>query len=135
MDTKPTLVRAFYGARNRGDWDEVARLLAPDVVWHEADGTADYAGDHRGRERVLALLRTFVDVTEGTFVLEPRETIATAEHVAAAVRWRARRGGTVAEGNDLAVFRVEAGVIAHAWFFPDGYDPAALAEVFAFDGR
>jgi len=132
MDVKKGIVRDFYAARGRLDWDAVRELLAPDVVWSESDGNMDYSGAHHGRDTVTALLAKFVEITGGTFVLEPRELICTAEHVAANVRWHAERNGTYVEGNDLAVYRITNGQIAGAWFFPDGFDAKALAEVFSF---
>ena len=131
MDVMERVVRDFYAARERRDWAAVRGLLAPDVIWREKDGT-DYSGDHNGRDTVAGLLARLVEITGGTFTLEPRELICTAEHVAATVRWRAERGGTQVEGYDLAVFRIADGQIAEAWFFADGFDPQALSEVFSF---
>ena len=125
------VVRDFYDARARRDWDAVRELLAPNVVWRETEGD-DYAGDHHGREAVTELLERFVEITAGTFTLEPEGMISTAEHVAASVRWRAQRGGVAVDGYDLAVFRIEDAMIAEAWFFPDGFDPEALNRVFSF---
>ena len=131
MDPKERLIRDFYAARCAGDWVAVRQLLADDVAWHES-GSEDYSGDHRGGDRVVELLRRLVEVTGGTFTLEPTDFIVTAEHVATNARWCAQRGNVRAAGNDLAVFRVDKGKIAEAWFFPDGYDPEALSEVFSF---
>jgi ketosteroid isomerase-like protein len=132
MDEKERVVRDFYAARDRRDWAAVRGLLAPDVIWREKDGNQDYSGDHNGRDTVAALLAKLVEITGGTFTLEPKELICTAEHVAANVRWRAERSGTHVEGYDLAVFRIADGQIAETWFFPDGFDPEALSEVFSF---
>jgi hypothetical protein len=132
MDPKERLVREFYAARARRDRPRICELLAGDVVWREKDGNQDYSGEHRGRDAVDELLAKLVAVTAGTFTLEPGELICTADHVAVAVRWRAERNGVQAEGNDLAVYRIAEGRIADAWFFPDGYDPQAVSEVFSF---
>jgi uncharacterized protein len=132
MDTNEEVVHSFYKARDRRDWGAVRELLAANVAWREAGGSTDYAGDHHGRETVAELLAKFVEITEGTFRLEPKELISTDEHVAANVRWRAQRSGVHVEGNDLAVYRLVDGQIAEAWFFPDGFDPQALLEVFSF---
>jgi ketosteroid isomerase-like protein len=132
MDVKERIARDFYAARDRRDWAAVRGLLAPDVIWREKDGGQDYSGDHKGRDTVAALLAKLVEITGGTFTLEPRELICTAEHVAANVRWRAERSGTHVEGYDLAVFRIADEQIAEAWFFQDGFDPQALSEVFSF---
>jgi ketosteroid isomerase-like protein len=131
METKERIVRDFYAARARRDWDDVRELLAEHVAWHEG-GSQDYSGDHHGRNNVAELIAKFIEVTGGTFALEPQEMISTAEHVAAAVRWRAERNGVSVDGNDLAVYRVADGQIAEAWFFADGYDPQALGQVFSF---
>jgi uncharacterized protein len=133
VDTKERLIRDFYAARGRHDWAAVSELLTEDVVWRENDGSEDYVGDHHGRERVIALLAKFIEITGGTFTLEPQHVISTDEHVAATVRWSAERGGKRVDGNDLAVFRIADGKIAEAWFRQDGYDPDALAEIFSFD--
>lgn len=132
MNDRERVVHDFYAARERRDWNAVRLLLASDVIWRENDGNLDYSGAHRGRDAVAALLAKFTEITGGTFVLEPQELISTAEHVAASVRWRAERDGRRVEGNDLAVYRVTNGQIAEASFFPDGFDPEALAEVFSF---
>ena len=132
MDAKERIVRDFYAARERRDWDAVRELLTPDVIWREKDGDLDYSGDHHSRDTVASLLAKFVEITGGTFSLEPRQLICTADHVAADVRWWAERNGTQVDGNDLAVYRIEDDHIAEAWFFPDGFDPEALAEVFSF---
>jgi ketosteroid isomerase-like protein len=126
------IVLDFYDARERRDWEAVRTLLAPDVTWHESDGNLDYSGAHHGRDTVATLLAKFIEITGGTFSLEPQQLICTAQHVAANVRWRAERTGTHVEGNDLAVYRVTHDQIAAAWFFPDGFDPEALAKVFSF---
>jgi uncharacterized protein len=132
VEDKAQRIIDFYAARGRRDWVVVRELLASDVVWHEA-GDEDYSGDHHGRDAVTALLQHLVEVTDGSFRIEPIEFIATAEHVATNARWSAERRGTRVEGNDLAVYRVADGQIADAWFFPDGFDPNALTEVFSFE--
>jgi len=134
MEAKERIVRDFYAARGRRDWDAVRELLADDVVWRES-GNQDYSGDHHGRDTVAELLARFVEITGGTFMLEPREIIYTAEHVAATVRWRADRDGVQVDGNDLAIYRIADGRIAAAWFFADGYDPQTLRQVFSFAER
>jgi ketosteroid isomerase-like protein len=131
MDAKERIVRELYAARARRDWDAVRRLLADDVVWHEP-GEEDYSGDHRGREAVVALLEKYVAITEGTFQLVPEAFLNSAEHSAVLVRWWAEREGARSEGNEIAVYRFRDGEIAEVWFFPDGYDPGALRDVFSF---
>ena len=46
------------------DLSTVEALLADDVVWH-VPGSSPIAGDHRGREAVLAYFRTRRELREG----------------------------------------------------------------------
>jgi ketosteroid isomerase-like protein len=132
MDPKERLIRDFYAARSRRDWRAVRSMLAADVVWHEPL-EEDFSGDHRGADEVAALLDKLVEVTHGTFALEPSGFIVTAEHVATNARWSAERDGTRVDGHDLAVFRIADGRIAAAWFFTDGFDAEAMTRVFSFE--
>lgn len=124
----------FYAARNRHDWDTVRTLVTEDIAWHEP-GSEDYSGDHHGREEVMRLLQRLIEVTAGTFTLEPTGFIETAEHVATDARWRASRDDVHVSGGELAVFRIAHNKLAEAWFHTDGYDPEALRTVFSFEAR
>jgi uncharacterized protein len=53
--------------------------------------------------------------------------------VATNVRRSAERRDRRVEGSDLAVYRIADGQITGAWFFPDGFDPDALTDVFSFE--
>jgi len=134
VESKERAVRQLYDDRRRRDWPAVRAALADGIVWHEP-GDEDYSGDHRGAEAVLALLQRLVAVTGGTFTLEPADALVTDQHVAVRIEWSADRAGLTATGQELAVYRVTDGRIAEAWFFPDGYDPAALTAVFRFADR
>jgi ketosteroid isomerase-like protein len=129
IDRKEQSIRRLAAARRRGDFDEVRSLLADEIVWHEP-GHADYSGDHRGADIVVALIKK---VSEIPLVLEPQEVLVTDEHAAARTRWWAERADTRVEGNEVAVYRFEGDKIAEVWFWYDGYDRAAHDLVFAFD--
>jgi ketosteroid isomerase-like protein len=105
--------------------------LADEVVWHEP-GDADYSGDHRDADEVVALIKKLSEIP---LVLEPQEVLVTDEHAAARTRWWAERAGTRVEGNEVAVYRFAGDKIAEVWFWYDGYDQAAHDLVFSFDQR
>jgi uncharacterized protein len=129
------IVRRLYAARAGGDFDEVARLLADDIVWHEP-GEFDYSGDHSGKAAVLALLRGLAEATGGTFRLEPGDVLTTRQYAVTVVHWSAERNGKSAEGDEVAVYRVREGTVAEAWFFPEVTDAAEHGAVFALpDGE
>src|SRR5438105_7402718 len=132
MDPKEQTIRALYEARARRDWNAVAGLLTDDIVWHEP-GEEDYSADHQGRDTVVALLQKLVEVTEGTFQLEPEAFLNSVDYSAVFLRWWAERGGRRAEGNEIAVYRIADGKIAEVWFYPDGYDPGAFSAAFSYE--
>jgi ketosteroid isomerase-like protein len=130
VDAKQQVVREFYARRAAGDWHGVRALLAADVGWHEP-GDYDFSGSTRGADDVTSLMQRLSEVTDGTFLLEPTELVSTAEHVAARIEWSASRDGMPVSGYEIAVYRVADGRIADAWYYPDGFDAEAMAEVFA----
>jgi hypothetical protein len=92
-----------------------------------------HSGSFRGRDEVVALLQKLVDVTEGTFQLEPIDFLNLDEHSAVTVRWSAERGGIRSRGREIAVYRLRDCLIAEVAFFNEPGDPVAFSSVFAFD--
>lgn len=131
MDPKEEAIRALYAARAENAHERVRPLLADDVIWHEP-GEENYSGDYRGPDDVIGLLDKLLDVTQGTFVLDPVGFLITEDHAAVQIRWSAGRDERHVQGNELAVYRFRDGKIAEVWFHPDGYDPAVLRDVFSY---
>jgi hypothetical protein len=132
VDANELAVRELYEARARRDWHAVGTLLAEEVGWHEP-GEEDHSGDYRGRDEVVALLRRLVEVTEGSFQLEPEAFLNLGEHSAVLVRWWAERNGRRAEGREIAVYRFLDGRIVQVWFYNEPSEREAFSSVFAFD--
>ena len=132
MDVKEQAIRQLYDGRAQRDWDAVGSVLADEVGWHEP-GEEDHSGDFRGRDEVVALLRRLVDVTEGTFQLEPEGFLNLREHSAVLVRWWAERGGRRSEGREIGVYRFTGGKIAEVWFYNEPSEQEAFSAVFTFD--
>lgn len=59
-----TQMRAIYDSFNRRNFDELAELLDPDVVFEEAESRGDRARERRGRERMLEYLSSWWDAWE-----------------------------------------------------------------------
>ena len=129
MNDNADIVRGLYAARAAANLDEVTRLLAEDIVWHEP-GQFDYSGDHSGKAAVLALLRRLAAATGGTFALTPGDVLTTREYAVTIVHWSAERDGKRAEGDEVAVYRLRGGRVAEAWFFPEISDAAEHDTVF-----
>jgi ketosteroid isomerase-like protein len=129
MDQKDRVIRELAAARRRGDFEEVRSLLADEIVWYEP-GDADYSGDHRMADDVIALMKKLAATANLT--LEPQEVLSTDEHAVARTRWWAERDGTRVEGNEIGVYRFDRDKIAEVWFWYDGYDQRAHDFVFSF---
>ena len=131
MDEKEQVIRDFYAARARRDWEAVAALLAEEVGYHEP-GEEDHSGDFKGREEVVSLLEKLVQVTEGTFQLEPEAFLNLNDHSAVVVNWWAERQGRRSEGHELAIYRFEGAKIAEVWFYNEPANAEDFSAVFAF---
>jgi len=132
VDPKERAIRRLYEMRARRDWDAVGTLLADNVAWHEPANESQ-PGSYRGRDEVLTLLQRLVQVTGGTFQLEPTAFLNSVEHSAVLVRWSAEREGRRSEGTEIAVYGFADEKIAQVWFHVDGYERESFSAVFAFD--
>ncbi len=68
-------------AVNEGDPERFADiLLADDVVWHWP-GRSSVAGDYRGRDAVIGLIRGFHELTRNTLRIEPLDILEGREYL------------------------------------------------------
>ena len=110
------LLAGLYTAIATADVAAAHALLAPDVVLH-VPGTHPMAGDHEGRDAVLAFAAassTLADRTEDVDIIDMLEGTA---HAAALCLVTGRREGRVALVNrTVHLFRVEGQRLAEIWF-------------------
>jgi ketosteroid isomerase-like protein len=68
-------MRAIYDAFNRRDFDDLADLMDPEVVFVEAEPRGQRARERRGRERLLEYLDSWWDAWESVYwdVYDARE--------------------------------------------------------------
>lgn len=126
MHTNAELIVAFYTARARGDRAEVLRMLKSDVAWHDPYAPP-HGGDLLGAECVVAeIIEKAGALTGGSTRLWLEEIIATDRHVSAVVGWSSTYRGSTMQSRELAVFSIQGGAIAEAWFYPEAPE-AALA--------
>jgi uncharacterized protein len=113
------LIRRFYAARARDDRDEVRAILADDVRWHDPY-PPPHGGDLVGADAVIAgVIERAGELTGGSTRLELRDVIASDTHALALVDWSAALGGERMAGTEGAVYRIAAGRVVEAWFFPE----------------
>ncbi len=97
--------------------DAVGELLAEDVVWH-VPGTSPVAGDHRGRDAVLAYFAQRRDLAGRTFAMHPKGLLEDRDAVVQLVDGEAVIGGERREWRTVGVYRIAGGHVAEVWLVP-----------------
>lgn len=107
-------IRDGYAAFASGDFAVLADLFADDLVWH-VGGRSQIAGEYRGRDAVFAMFGRLMEITQGSFHLEPHAILADDEHGAALMVTTASRDGRSLSVNDVHVFHMRDGKVAEFW--------------------
>jgi ketosteroid isomerase-like protein len=130
-DQAAALLRRLHEAQERlyraGDEQPVRAVLSEAVVWH-VPGSNRIAGDHHGRDRVLAYMRRRRDLAGATMRMYPREVlVGDADHVASRTDGTATIAGVERRWSTLGLYRVRAGQILECWLLP--LEPAAFDDI------
>jgi ketosteroid isomerase-like protein len=94
-DENIAVLRAFYEALNRGDWDAAKTRLSPDLEW-EPDRRHPSAGTFRGPDG----MRRFLEEMDAPFehtVIEVEDILAGGDKLVGLLRIRRRPRGSSAE--------------------------------------
>jgi acyl-CoA thioesterase FadM/ketosteroid isomerase-like protein len=110
--------RAMYAG---GPLEAVADRLTEDVVWH-VPGRSPIAGDHRGRDAVVAYFRQRRELADNTLRIEIRESLADEVAVVELADGHACLAGEDASWRTVGLYRLEAERIAEAWLVPFDVD-------------
>lgn len=104
-------------AFNREDFDALAELVDPDVVYR-IPGRMPFSGEHRGVEAVTAALRQLAERSGGTIAVEPRTVLTDGEHVLFTARVSAEHGGRTLDVLNAYAYRFSGGRMIEAQVFP-----------------
>lgn len=120
------LMESGYAAFARGDLMALEALFDPDIVWH-AQRLGRLGGDHRGWPAVLNFFGETMELTQGTFTVEIRETFGNETGSAAVVRSAGRRGELALDDQQVHVFHVRDDRVTEVWqYVGDGEAAAAF---------
>jgi ketosteroid isomerase-like protein len=116
----PTQARALAGrawqAVSSGDVAALEALCTEQIVWH-ASGRGSHAGDHHGREGVLAYLAGVgEDVLR--FDAELQDVLVGDTTTAILLRASGRRDARALDTSYVVLLRFEADRIAEVWSIP-----------------
>ena len=107
----------YAAAWERGDLDAAAACYAEDVVMR-LPGRGALAGEHRGRDAVIAAIQALIARTSGSAPeVEVLDRLVSGERVALVVREAVVREGERLELRRVNLYRVEADRIAEIDIF------------------
>jgi ketosteroid isomerase-like protein len=112
-----------WGAVANSDVDALARLWAPDIVWHVTSANP-WSGDHVGPEAVLDYLASVGEAGEA-YDANLEDVLVSDDRVLIVTRVTARRRGRSIDTQQCMLARIEDGRIAEVWTL--ALDPAAFA--------
>jgi ketosteroid isomerase-like protein len=117
-EVQPEAVLAEYGAAwERGDTERAWSFYADDVVMR-LPGRGPLAGEHRGRDAVIAAIRALLDRTSTLSAeVEPLDFLTSGDRVAMLVREAVERGEERLELRRVNVYLVRDGKIAEIDIF------------------
>jgi len=98
--------RRGFGAFATGDRATIDELIDADAVWR-IPGRNDLAGEYRGRDAILAMLRETAVRTGGTYRAEFHYGVADDEHVVAVYRAAGEREQRAIDILQALIVRVE----------------------------
>ncbi|MCU1461877.1 MAG: hypothetical protein JWO37_1952 [Acidimicrobiales bacterium] len=111
------LVHDVYDAINKHDVALIEQLLSEDCVRHFPRGASPIAGDHVGRDRVLATYDYVIQLTGGDHRLDVGGVLASDQVVASYHHESAGRGPDSArlDTEMLVRWRIEGDRVAEIW--------------------
>ncbi len=109
--TPEETVTAYAAAWERGDTDSAFSFYAPDVVMH-LPGRGTLAGDHIGKDAVIAAIHGLLDRTDDASALvEVIDRLSSPDRVAMLLREVVTRDGEVLDLRRINTYRVTDGLI------------------------
>jgi len=117
------LVRRGFEAFTTGDIDTLVEIIADDAV-QIMPGNNVIAGEHKGRDAILAMYGRLFEETAGTLKVVLEATYAAGNNVVAIYRGTATRNGRTLDQRNALVFEIERGQAVRLTDLPEDLDAA-----------
>jgi ketosteroid isomerase-like protein len=121
-------LRDGYVAFGKGDLVALRDLMTDDVRWHVPGHTA-LSGTYEGQTAVFEFFGRVLQLTEGSFRVEPLTLLADDHYGAAPVRITAHRGDRHLDVMNIQAGRLRDGRVAEFW--DTSTDPDAVEAFWA----
>ena len=119
------LVRRGFEAFTTGDIDTLVEIIADDAV-QIMPGNNVIAGEHKGRDAILAMYGRLFEETAGTLKVVLEATYAAGNNVVAIYRGTATRNGRTLDQRNALVFEIERGQAVRLTDLPEDLDAANI---------
>jgi uncharacterized protein len=111
------LVRDLFDAFRAADLPRILGAIPEDAVWHFPGRNGKLAGEHRGRDAILAFLGKVQALSGGTFHLDLIDVLANDRHAIALFRGHGERSGKTLDNPTCLRMHLEGGHIREVWEF------------------
>jgi uncharacterized protein len=119
------LVRRGFEAFTTGDIDTLVEIIADDAV-QIMPGNNVIAGEHKGRDAILAMYGRLFEETAGTLKVVLEGTYAAGNNVVAIYRGTATRNGRSLDQRSALLFEIERGQAVRLTDLPEDLDAANI---------
>ncbi|MEX0681843.1 MAG: nuclear transport factor 2 family protein [Dehalococcoidia bacterium] len=103
------IVRSLFAALASRNVGAVKVAIADDAIWRFPGRRGLLAGEHRGREAILAFLANVIVLTNGTFSLKVEDITASGENVVVLFTGRGERKGRTLHNPTALRIRIAEG--------------------------
>jgi len=111
-------IRRMFAAFRNADVATIREMIPEGAVWHFPGSRSKLAGDHVGRDAILAFLLKVQALTAGSFHLDLIDVLANEEHAVAFFRGHGERDGKTLDNPTCLRLRLnEAGQVVEVWEF------------------
>ncbi len=104
------LLKRGYEAFSKGDLDVIREISTADGIWR-TPGFGPFEPEYKGIEGTIEYLTKLVEMTDGTFKVEPMTFMADDEHVLVLEHITASRQGRLLDTHVMHVYDVHDGKV------------------------
>jgi uncharacterized protein len=111
------IAKTYIHAAQTGDPTLLARVVSPEVVWHQP-GNNRFSGTHRGLPALGAMLGGMMQASKGTFsITRADHFMENGDWVAVCLEFQGQRDGARLAQSGVDLLRIDAGKIVEVRLF------------------
>jgi ketosteroid isomerase-like protein len=116
------MLKKIDAAFGTGNVEEIFSYFADDVLAH-ISGKSSLAGDHRGKDKLMALFGRYMAALGEAPVVETHAQLADDDHGVQLQTLHAEKGGRTLDVKNITIYHFREGKVSEMWSVDD--DPYA----------